>query len=197
MCYLQKVSTLLKNGNVCQPSSLQTNVLREKKTKGKSLEETGVSNWRLRLDELDQAKPFWGKTFHQSSSEKYIADSAAGDSVQRSVSMRGGSLVKTFPSPFRVYPLFLLSTDSNDVLISTLELKLEQQPLNNLGPQGSNIFIPSLPPPPPYCGIKKRPKLHLVAPFFLSRNKTTPRHPSTPRNLQRSVNTSKDKSIVW
>lgn len=148
MCYLQKVSTLLKNGNVCQPSSLQTNVLREKKTKGKSLEETGVSNWRLRLDELDQAKPFSGKTFHQSSSEKYIADSAAGDSVQRSVSMRGGSLVKTFPSPFRVYPLFLLSTDSNDVLISTLELKLEQQPLNNLGPQGSNIFIPSLPPPP-------------------------------------------------
>ena len=34
--------------------------------------------------------------------------------------------MKTFTSPFIVYPVFLLSTDSNYVVIGVLELKLEQ-----------------------------------------------------------------------
>ena len=43
----KKCQRFLQNGNVCRLSSLQTKVLREKKSKGKSLHETGVSNWRL------------------------------------------------------------------------------------------------------------------------------------------------------
>ena len=50
LCYLQKVSTLfLRTATFVDFRRFkQLKTLREKKTKGKSLHETGVSNWRLR-----------------------------------------------------------------------------------------------------------------------------------------------------
>lgn len=108
MCYLQKVSTLLKNGNVCQPSSLQTKDLREKKRMENRQKKQGFQFGVCdnSLDKIDQAKPFWGKTFHQSWSEKNIADSAADDSVQRSVSSYARG-VTCRNVPFAIYSLSL------------------------------------------------------------------------------------------
>ena len=69
---------------------------------------------------------------HFTCSEKNIADSAAGDSAGTEKSLYAkGQLVKTFTDS-AIYglclfgSLFLLNADSNDVLISALELKLEK-----------------------------------------------------------------------
>lgn len=113
------------------------------------------------LDKIDQAKPFWGKTFHQSWSEKNIADSAADDSVQRSVSSYARG-VTCRNVPFAIYSLSLIPLEHRFKRRPYKYTRIEAgaTTTKQFRSPGIEHFYP-IPPPPPtppatssaYCGI--------------------------------------------